>query len=89
MVDYMVYIVEVINLSEKQPFRYTGNPYNAGRPIKPRSIAIDSQSNTLIADCNNHCNHIIHEDEQFPVTFKTVIQSFHEVFVWTSLATFL
>ncbi|XP_062595052.1 E3 ubiquitin-protein ligase TRIM71-like [Saccostrea cucullata] len=57
--DYGASAVVVVNQAGKLRFRYTdSNALN----FAPRGIATDSQSQILIADCENHCITILNQD---------------------------
>jgi hypothetical protein len=59
--------VVVVNRSGKLRFKYTGNPSHirSKNPFDPVGITTDSQCRILIADYDNHCIQILHQDGQF------------------------
>lgn len=58
--------VVVVNKDGKLWFRYTGHPCATFKEeFDPRGITTDSHGRILIADCNNHCIHIIDQDGEF------------------------
>ncbi|XP_061191799.1 tripartite motif-containing protein 2-like [Saccostrea echinata] len=64
--DFEVSAVVVVNKSGKFRFRYTCYPFAAKEnPFSPCGIATDRQNQILIADCANHCIHIVDQDGQF------------------------
>lgn len=66
MADSAAGAVVVVNEARKLRFRYTGHPTNLmWKPFSPHGITSNSQSQILVADCQNNCIHILNHEGQF------------------------
>lgn len=73
VVDWEAGAVVVVKETGELRFRYTGHSLNPnGYPFLPSIITTNSQIQILTADYNNHCIHILAQDEQFLCYIKNV-----------------
>ncbi|XP_062585877.1 E3 ubiquitin-protein ligase TRIM36-like [Saccostrea cucullata] len=64
--DWGACSIVVVNRTGKFRFKYTGHPSSTLKEsFYPYSIATDSQSQILTADCADHCIHILDQDGEF------------------------
>jgi hypothetical protein len=63
--DMNAITVVVVNKSGRVRFRYDGTPARRKKLFIPAHIVTDSMSQIVVADINNDCLHILHQNGQF------------------------
>jgi hypothetical protein len=57
-------MVVAVDKSGRVRFRYDGTPARRGKSFDPEHLVIDSQSQIIVADCENACLHILNQNGQ-------------------------
>ncbi|XP_062572157.1 tripartite motif-containing protein 3-like [Saccostrea cucullata] len=63
--DVNAYMVVVVGKTGKVRFRYYGTSAGMVNPFQPKQIVTDSMGQIIVADNNNACLHILHQNGQF------------------------